>query len=67
MTASKTVVAFVLGIMLIGLALASVPTIVGARAEEEQSTEACPMAEITVDQGYGFSRVELRHACHRPA
>jgi hypothetical protein len=65
MIASKPILGFVLGITLIGLALMSVPGIVGVRASEE-TTASCPMAEVSLDQGYGVSGVELRRVCGRP-
>jgi hypothetical protein len=64
MIASKSILGFVLGIALIGLALMSVPSIVGVRASEE--TASCPMVEVSLDQGYGVSSVELRPVCGRP-
>jgi len=58
----KSILGFVLGVALIGLALASVPGIVGVSASEEAS--ACPMSEVAVDQGYGVSMLEWQHVCN---
>ncbi len=57
----KSILGFVVGVALIGLALASVPGIVGVRASEEAS--ACPMSEVAVDQGYGVTTLEWQHVC----
>jgi hypothetical protein len=65
MSAFKSLFGFVLGVLLIGVALASVPGIVGVSAGEDAVTGSCPMTEVAQDQGYGISRVELRHICDR--
>jgi hypothetical protein len=57
----KSILGFVLGVALIGLALASVPGIVGVSASEEAA--ACPMSEVAVDQGYGVTTIEWQHVC----
>jgi hypothetical protein len=63
MSAFKSIFGFALGVLLIGVALASVPGIVGVSAGEDAVSGSCPMTEVAQDQGYGISRVELRPIC----
>jgi hypothetical protein len=65
MSVFKSIFGFVLGVILIGVALASVPGIVGVSASEDTVTGSCPVTEVALDKGYGISRVELRHVCGR--
>jgi hypothetical protein len=59
----KSIFGFVIGVILIGVALASIPGIVGVSAGEDAVSGACPVTEVALDQGYGVSKVELRHVC----
>jgi hypothetical protein len=63
MSAFKSIFGFVLGVILIGVALASVPGIVGVSAGEDAVTGSCAVTEVALDQGYGISPVELRRVC----
>ena len=60
---SHPLTGFLLGLALILAALIRVPSLDGAQAETPAAAPHCPVAEVSLDQGYGVTRRALQPVC----
>lgn len=67
MTKLFTMIAFTVGLLVAGIAVAGGFSAAPVQAQEESASAQCPTVPVRLDEGYGVSRTVLRPVCDAKA